>query len=162
MTPSWVTKPGTALSATAHGDDGDFSRRRKSGGAQPGKGKRQRSEQWNQTPPDVNERRPDGRFVRSDNSIDLCPDYNAGTCNTQCKRWPRLMHLCEWCRGQHPTWEHDSIMKAKAGKKEKGKGAKGGGGKGKEKKEKKGPKGYGKWGNNNGWGTGSWNSGYVS
>ena len=61
-----------------------------------------------------NERRPDGRFMYSENKMELCYAYNrnAGGCGSTCPCNPPRAHQCEWCRlghraidcPSHPNW----------------------------------------------------------
>lgn len=50
------------------------------------------------------DRAPDGRYLKDRAGVQLCWAWNSNApCSSEpCKR----SHRCEWCRGQHRSWEH--------------------------------------------------------
>jgi hypothetical protein len=98
--------------------------------SQPGEGKRSKKRKaagyassggqhsFPPKPPRVDssaERRPDGRYVKAENNVEICYRWNraADGCSTECAAQPPRMHVCEWCRGSHravacpshPNWK---------------------------------------------------------
>ena len=73
----------------------------------------------------VNEQRPDGRFMYNEEGLQLCYSYGrqAGGCAVNCLCRPLRAHQCEWCRLPHRTIECPVVVDWKPPKgKGKGKG----------------------------------------
>ena len=69
------------------------------------------------------ERRSDGRYVKSEKNEEICFAWNrskTGCGETECHSHPKRAHVCEWCRGPHravtckPGWSPPVKLQAAA------------------------------------------------